>query len=118
MRLSEKELNLILKHGYAKVRDPVRLPSPNMERNIINEIDKPYANQAFDSPVIITVHSFRYRLADSDGLCAKYSIDAIVKSGLLVDDSPKEVQEVRFKQTKIKKPEEEKTIITIEEVKT
>ena len=63
------------------------------------------------APVCITVHSLRRRLADSDGISAKACIDGLVKAGLLVDDSPTEVKEVRFSQ---EKAEVEKTIITIE----
>lgn len=117
-RLSEQELTHMLKGSHAKVRDNVQ-PSPaNLERSFCNVIEKPYADQAFDKRVIITVHSFRHRLADPDGLCAKYHIDAIVESGLLRNDTEKEVKEVRFKQSKIPKAEDEKTVIILEEIAT
>jgi Holliday junction resolvase RusA-like endonuclease len=69
----------------------------------------------FNSPVCIVVHSYRKRLCDPDGISAKAVIDGIVKAGILSDDTTKQIEEVRFKQTKIKSKEEEKTEITIYE---
>jgi len=113
-RLSETDFKILMKNSHARIKNNVQ-PSPAyMESYSCNEAPRPYENEAFNTPVIITVHSFRYRLADPDGLCAKYHIDAIVKAGLLVDDTTKEIQEVRFRQTKISKPEEERTVITLE----
>ena len=66
-------------------------------------------------PIIININSYRYRLADVDGISAKAVIDGLVKSGILRNDTTKEISEVRFKQTKIKRPAEEKTEIIIEE---
>jgi hypothetical protein len=63
------------------------------------------------APVRIAVHSLRRRLADSDGISAKACIDGLVKAGLLKDDSPEYVKEVRFSQ---EKAQDEKTIITLE----
>ena len=68
----------------------------------------------FNTPVCITVHSYRHRLADPDGISAKAAIDALVKAGILTDDSAKEIKEVRFRQTKIRLSEDEKTQIIIE----
>ena len=70
----------------------------------------------FNSQVCILVHSYRHRLADPDGISAKAAIDGIVRNGILTDDTAKQIEEVRFKQTKIPTKEKEKTIITIEEV--
>ena len=69
--------------------------------------------QRFNTPVRILVHSYRRRLADPDGISAKAAIDGIVKAGILSNDSPKQIEEIRFKQTKIKTPEEERTEIII-----
>lgn len=71
--------------------------------------------QAFDAPVSIHVHSKRHRLTDADGLCAKWVIDAIVKAGILVNDSPAYVEAVTFSQEKISVSESETTTITIVE---
>lgn len=65
----------------------------------------------FDSSVRIAIHSVRKRLADIDGISGKAAIDGMVKAGLLADDSPEFVKEVRHSQEKGK---QEETIITIE----
>ena len=114
MRLSSSELKQLLKNSHAKVRNSVRLPTANLEPDSFDEAKRAYEIKAFDSPVIITVHSFRYRLADPDGICFKHHLDSIVKAGILVDDSQRYVQEVRFKQTKIKKPDQERTSVTLQ----
>jgi len=117
LHLSELELQNILKKGHVKInRNNVQSSTPDLECSACDEIKKPYEDQAFDKRVIITVHSFRHREADPDGLCAKYHIDAIVDSGLLIDDKTKYVKEVRHKQSKIPKTEDEKTIITLKEI--
>lgn len=72
--------------------------------------------QAFNTSVHILVTSYRKRLADPDGICAKWAIDAICELGILSDDSAKEVAEVRYKQVKVKTESEERTVIRIEEV--
>lgn len=99
-----------------KNRDKASLPYANMEPDPCNESKRSNAMQKINKPVVISVHSRRYRFADPDGISAKWAIDAIVKAGVLVDDSAKEVKEVRFSQEKISKEFEEDTIITIEEV--
>lgn len=115
MSISEQAFNKMMKGSHAKIRGDSPVQTPNMESNSTDEIERPYADQAFSAPVNITIHSYRYRLADPDGISAKAAIDSIVKSGLLRDDSAKEVNQVLFRQTKIKKPDEEKTVILIEE---
>lgn len=70
----------------------------------------------FNTPVSITVISYRTRLADTDGISAKAAIDGLVHCGILRDDSPKEVSEVRYRQVKVKNSSEEKTVIEIEAV--
>jgi len=67
----------------------------------------------FNSLVCITIHSYRKRLADPDGISAKAAIDGLVKAGILANDTTKQIEEVRFKQTKTKG--EEKTEIIIKE---
>ena len=71
--------------------------------------------QRFDSPVCLTIHNYRHRLVDPDGISAKAAIDGIVKAGILIDDSPEQIKEIRFTQTKIKTKENEHTEIIIEE---
>ncbi len=70
----------------------------------------------FNSPVRITVVSHRSRLCDADGISAKAAIDGLVHSGILADDSPEFVKEVRYQQVKCKSKEDEVTYLLIEEV--
>ena len=70
----------------------------------------------FNTPVSITVISHRVRLCDPDNVSAKACIDGLVHCGILRDDSPKEVSEVRYRQVKVKNRSEEKTVIEIEAV--
>lgn len=71
-------------------------------------------NSRFDTPVCISIHHRRYRLADPDGLSAKAAIDGVVQAGILEDDSTQEVKQVIHTQEKIPKTEKEETIISIE----
>lgn len=68
---------------------------------------------AFHSRVHIEVVSFRWRLADPDGVSAKAAIDGLVNCGILRDDSAKEVASVSYRQVKVKTREEEKTRIVV-----
>lgn len=70
-------------------------------------------NKGFNSPVRLRVISYRWRLADTDGISAKAAIDGLVKKGLLKDDSTLYVQEVSYAQVKIRHNQEEKTVIEI-----
>lgn len=70
----------------------------------------------FDTPVSITIISHRVRLTDADNCSAKAAIDGLVHCGILRDDGPAEVAEVRYRQVKVKNREEEKTVIEIEAV--
>ena len=115
MRLSKKKLKEILDNGHAKIRNSATVPTSNMESVALGQQMAEKEDTRFSSPVNITVHSYRKRFCDADGVSAKAAIDGIVKAGVLVDDSPLYVKEVRYRQTKIKNPQEEKTIITLEE---
>lgn len=70
------------------------------------------------TPCRIHVHSVRHRLADSDGISAKAAIDGIVHAGVLPDDSPTFVKEVRYSQEKCGSHEQERTTITLESCET
>lgn len=69
--------------------------------------------EGLDSPVNITVTSYRKRRHDPEGLSIKAILDGLVRRGLLSDDSTDQIGWVKF-QSIISK--EEKTIIEIEEV--
>jgi hypothetical protein len=69
----------------------------------------------FNTPVRITIISHRSRLCDVDNASGKAAIDGLVHSGILADDSPKFVKEVRYQQVKCKSKEDEVTYLLIEE---
>ena len=66
----------------------------------------------FDTPVNIRVHSIRKRIVDPDGISAKAAIDGIVHTGILIDDTAKEIDQITYTQEKGK---EEETIIVLED---
>ena len=70
----------------------------------------------FNTPVCLSIHSYRHRLVDPDGISAKAAIDALVHVGILADDSTKQIKEISYKQIKIKAPAEEKTEIIIKQI--
>ena len=72
--------------------------------------------EPFASRVSIEIVSYRTRLADVDGISGKAIIDGIVASGLLQDDTTQHIEEVRYRQVKVKNYEEEKTLVIITEV--
>ena len=92
-------------------RDAKLEPATQHERMEANE------SPTFDSPVDIYVNHYRTRLLDPSNCCIKAAEDAIVASGVLRDDSAKEVREVRHRQIKVKDYEEEKTVVMIRPVK-
>ena len=96
-----------------KINNRATLSAADLEQNTRHEPLAKKEIEGFTTLVNVHVHSIRNRLADSDGISAKAVIDGIVKRGLLVDDSSKEIKSVSYSQEKGK---EEKTIITIEEV--
>jgi len=63
--------------------------------------------------VSIHIHSRRKRLVDPDGLSGKALIDGLVHADILPDDNAGIISSVTFSQEKIRKGEEEETIITI-----
>lgn len=66
-----------------------------------------------DTQCSICVHQKRHRLADPDDISAKALIDGVRYTGLLRNDSAKEIKEVRYTQEKCSTNEQEKTEITI-----
>lgn len=61
----------------------------------------------------INVISYRVRLCDPDNLVPKYYIDEMVRAGIIPDDSSKYIQSIEKKVIKVKKTEEEKTVIEV-----
>jgi len=67
----------------------------------------------YHKAVCIHCHSVRKRLVDRDAISIKAALDGIVQAGILRDDTAKEIKEITYSQ---EKGNEEKTIITIDEV--
>ena len=93
--------------------DNTTVPFANMESYFSDASLGEKKVERLDTRVSINVHSLRYRLTDPDGISAKAVIDGMVKAGILADDTSKQVEKVTFSQEKIKKPQEEITIIEI-----
>jgi len=90
------------------------VPAADVEPGPRHEPEPAHGPEAIDAPVVITVHSFRHKLADPDGLCCKWVIDALVAGGVLRDDRAEFVAEVRHRQTKVPKTEAERTLLILE----
>lgn len=85
----------------------------NVERRAKNETGPAYDRQASHPRYRIHVHSRRRRLADPDGICAKWAIDGLVRGGLLPDDSAHYVDSVTHSQ---EQAQEDQTVIEVWEI--
>ena len=83
-----------------------------MERSFSHESISKKEVPRFDSCVTIKVISYRHFKHDTDGISAKYIIDAIVAIGILQDDSCAEVKKISY-ESRLCKKGQEKTIIEI-----
>jgi len=96
-----------------KADNNITVQVANLESVAINALyAKKQADKIFER-CSIHFHYKRKRLADTDGCSHKATIDGIVASGILEDDSAEFVKKVSQSQEKVKDGEE--TIITIEE---
>lgn len=109
---TQEQLREFVRSGKTN-RDNVAMSLANLELPSSDEPLEAKESAGHFARVSITVHSYRRRLADPDGISAKAAIDGLVMCGVIKDDSARFVEEVRHKQTKSK---EEKTVIVIEEV--
>lgn len=95
--------------------DRASLGAADVESNTIDAAAAPLSGQAPGARWRIHVHSRRRRLADPDGVSAKWAIDGLVQGGLLPDDSAQFVEMVTFSQ---EKAERDETVIEVwEELK-
>lgn len=62
----------------------------------------------------VCVTSYRRRLADLDNLAPKYFVDCLRYAGIIPDDNPQSI-DYSVSQIKVRKKEEERTEITIDE---
>jgi hypothetical protein len=94
----------------------IRLPNANLEQTFGDGSLGPQEDQGFSPSARcrVVVYSYRLRHTDPDGISAKALLDSITKAGLLEDDSSKFCESFTSKVIKIKKPDEEKTILEIE----
>lgn len=83
----------------------------NLEQLTRDESFQTRKVETLDSQVDLFVISYRSRLADPGGVSEKAAVDGCVNCGLLQDDGPKNIREVRHRQIKVKNREEEKTIL-------
>jgi hypothetical protein len=107
----------VKRYGTARV---ININHPRQTTNVERTAgDEPLAKNgspAFDTPVRILVHSYRCRLCDVDGISSKALLDGLVLANVIANDTTKEVQEVRYLQTKVKTKAEEQAVITVERV--
>lgn len=114
MRATDAELAEIMSRGgrqnkshEANKNSNTRSVS-NLEQHSVNEAKGSNAAQEALPRVVIRFTHYRRKLADVDNFATKHFVDALVKDGLLRDDSPEEVEEVRHRQVKIEMWEEER----------
>lgn len=93
------------------IRTAVR--TADMEQGSIDEPAGADAIKEVHQRAHIDVHCYRVRPADLDNICAKWCTDALVKAGVIKDDSPDYVDQFLFRETKVKSYSEEKTEITV-----
>ena len=87
--------------------------APNVEQAVGDTLLAKKKTPRFDGQVDISFTEKRHRLADPDGSCVKYVIDALVSCGVLQDDSAKKIRKIEKNQTRVSKNEREGTILEI-----
>ena len=87
-----------------------------MESGAGNERVAAKKTPRLDGQFSIVFRSYRHRLADTDGICGKYALDALVSANVFQDDSPDIITKVSHEQVKISRKEQERTEIIIEEI--
>ena len=85
-----------------------------MESNTRNAPVETQEDARRNTQASITITSHRKHSCDVDGISAKAIIDGLVHCGVLEDDGPRHVKEVRYRQEKVAAVEEEKTVVEIE----
>ena len=115
LRLTQEQYEEIIRRKD-NIR-PARLSvSPSdMEPDSCNEPVAKKKAAGPNSQCCIDIISYRHCLCDAEGISAKALIDGMVHAGILPDDSPEYVKEVRFAQEKIGKEETERTEVIIRE---
>jgi len=73
------------------------------------------AEEGVSAPILVRVISTRKQLCDSDNLAAKFLIDSLRYCGAIEGDEPEKIT-VEVSQRKVRKGEEEFTVIQVYEV--
>lgn len=90
-----------------------KFPNANLESNFGNDSFSTNEVAPLDSPTNLHVHHFRKRLCDIDGVSIKATLDGLVASGILPDDSTEFIKSIKVT---VSKSPIEKTIFRFEEV--
>ena len=61
----------------------------------------------------LLVRSYRHRLTDADGLSVKAVLDGLVLAQIFEGDQAEHIEEVRYKQEKVDKSQEEITVVEV-----
>jgi len=90
-----------------------------LEQTISNEQVAAYEVTSYDTRHGVRLHitHFRRRDGDIDNFSVKAIVDGIVQTGILSDDSTKQIKEIHHYFVKIKNHEEEKTEVVVEYLK-
>lgn len=136
MRITEEEFQKLYERTQAAIRrgtarQPEPVPFPELER-----LGDPYPGPPAAEPqrpvgcgaeaaapvqkagagrFRIRVETARVRLCDPDNLVAKFVIDCCRYAGAIPQDSPEHV-EVSVTQKKVRRKDEEETVVTIERI--
>ena len=87
------------------------VPAPNVEPGFSDAPLAAKADARSHGQVSIVFRSYRHKLADPDGLCGKYVLDALVSCGVFKDDSTDYIKSVAHEQIKISAKEKERTVV-------
>ena len=91
-------------------------PGAKLERNLQHEPVASDAGKASHARRrLVVVKSYRTVLCDERNLCDKHFVDALVRAGVLVDDSPRWAK-IEVEQVKVESKTEERTEIEVYEL--
>ena len=107
VRMTEQELSAYYDRRKTHSDTDLASAGGNVEQRIVNESKTTHEVQAFVQAVDIRFTHYRRRLSDPDNFATKHFVDGLVEVGLLRDDCPEFVNEVRHKQVKIPAWQEE-----------
>jgi Tfp pilus assembly protein PilP len=112
---TKKDLESYLKNLKRNDANPDNiLPAPKLERHTGNESLEAHKDKTRNAVrYVIRVTSYRRRLLDTDNLCEKYHIDALRYAGIIHSDAADQAL-IETRQIKVKRADEEKTVIEIE----